>query len=386
MLKAYKFRIYPNKEQAGLIAKHIGCARWVYNYGLERKIKAWSSDRKSVSRFDIQADLPKLKASLDTKWLAEVNAQTLQSSLEHLDKAYTRFFRLKEGFPRFKSKHGSKQSFSVPQHFRLDVATSRLTIPKMTPIRMVLHRQFEGEMCSVTISRTPTGKYYASILVETTDKPKKCKKVKESTTLGLDLGIKDFATLSDGRKVENPHILNQFKKQLTKAQRNLSRKVKGSNNRSKARLRVSKIHEKTTNIRRDFLHKLSHQLTHENQVGTLVLEDLNVSGMQRNHHLARSIGDCGWGEFVRQLKYKSEWNGINFIQIGRFEPSSKLCSDCGTINKSLELKDRNWVCTGCGTEHDRDINAAKNIKVMGLHPRQKTVPTGCRESTLTETS
>ena len=384
MLKAYKFRIYPNQEQETLIAKHIGCARWVYNYGLERKIKAWTTDKKNLSKFDISNELPDLKKKEETNWLSEVNAQSLQSSLEHLDQAYKRFFKQKKGFPRFKSKHGSKQSFTVPQHFRIKRDEGKLVLPKFGDINITLHREFRGKMNNVAVSRTPTGKYYVSILVEATDKPLKCKKVRESTALGIDLGIKDFAVLSDGRKIENPKTLNRFQKQLVKAQRDFSRKVKGGNNRNKARIKVAKIHEKTANIRKDFLHKLSHQLTHENQVGTLVLEDLNVSGMMKNHHLARSVGDCSWSEFVRQIKYKCEWNGINFIQIGRFEPSSKLCSACGSINKSLTLKDRNWVCTNCGTEHDRDVNAAINIKSMGLNPKF-IVPSVRRELTLTET-
>ena len=384
MLKAYKYRIYPNKNQEELIARHIGCARWVYNYGLALKIKEWATNKKNVSKFDIQAELPALKKAEETKWLGEVNAQSLQSSLEHLDQAYKRFFKTKKGFPRFHSKHGRKQSFTVPQHFRIKKDEHKLVLPKFGDINIVLHREFKGKMNNVTISRTPTNKYYASVLVETTDQAKKCKKVKEQTTLGIDLGIKDFVVLSDRQKIENPKILNQYQKHLAKEQRRFSRKVKDSNNRNKARIKVAKVYEKIANVRKDFLHKLSYQLTHENQVGSLVLEDLNVSGMVRNHHLARSIGDCSWSAFVGMLKYKSEWNGINLIQIGRFEPSSKLCSACGTINNTLTLKDREWVCKSCGVEHDRDVNAAINIKSMGLNPKF-IIPSVRRELTLTET-
>lgn len=386
MLKAFKYRIYPNKVQEVIIAKHIGCVRWVYNYGLERKIQAWTTDKKNMSKFDISNELPDLKVKEGTKWLSEVNAQSLQSSLEHLDQAYKRFFKQKKGFPRFKSKHNSRQSFTIPQHFKIKKYEHKLVLPKIGEINIKMHRDFKGSMRKVVISKTSTGKYYASILVDTIEQPFKCKKVKEATTLGIDLGIKSFITLSDGRKVDNPKILNQYQKRLKKAQQSLSRKVKGSNNRNKSRIKVARVHEKVSNIRKDFLHKLSHSLTHENQVRTIVVEDLNVSGMQKNHHLARSIGDCSWSAFIDMLKYKCEWNGINFIEIGRFEPSSKLCSDCGTINKNLKLSDREWTCTACGVVHDRDINAAKNIKIMGLNPKIGIVPLGRRELTLAETN
>ena len=200
------------------------------------------------------------------------------------------------------------------------------------------------------------------------------------------MGIKSFAVLSDGRKIDNPKFFSIARKRLRKAQRKLCRRLKGSNNRTRQKLVVAKIHEKVSAVRADFLHKLTHTLTHESQVKSIVCEDLNVTGMVKNHCLARSISDCSWGEFIRQLKYKCEWYGINFIQIGRFEPSSKLCSSCGSINHSLTLKDREWTCPSCGVVHDRDVNASQNIKVMGLHPRLKTVPMDNRESTLTESN
>jgi putative transposase len=383
MLKTYEYRIYPNAEQKEQIAKHIGCCRWIYNYALEKKMSAWTKDKKNLSRFDIQADLPTLKKAEDTKWLKEVNSQSLQASLEHLDRAYTRFFREKKGFPKFKNKHKSKQSYSISQHSDVDFEKCLLKVPKIKPIEIRLHREFKGKIKTITIKKTSTNKYFASILVETKDESKAKKKIKETTTIGLDLGIKDFVVLSTGEKIANPKTLKRHQHKLKKAQQKVSRRTKGGKNREKAKLVVAKVHEKIANVRKDFLHKLSHKLTHENQVNSIVIEDLNVKGMLKNHKLAKSISDCSWSEFVRQLEYKAEWYGKNLIGVGRFEPSSKLCSVCGTINQKLTLADREWTCDGCDTKHDRDVNAAINIKKMGLYTRNK-IPTERRKSTLGE--
>lgn len=222
-------------------------------------------------------------------------------------------------------------------------------------------------------------------MVETKDEPMAKKKIQDRTTIGLDLGIKDFVVLSTGEKIANPKLMKQYESKLKKAQRILSRRVKGGQNRNKAKFKVAKVHEKIANVRKDFLHKLSHKLTHENQVNSIVIEDLAVCNMVKNHKLAKSISDCSWSEFVRQLEYKSEWYGKNLIKIGRFEPSSKLCSTCGTINQELTLKDREWTCDGCNTRHDRDINAAINVKSIGLH-NQNRVTVDSRELTLGEIS
>jgi putative transposase len=379
-LKAYEYRIYPNREQQEQIVKHIGCARWIYNYALGKKMKAWTTNKKNLSRFDIQADLPKLKKAEETKWLKEVNSQSLQSSLEHLDSAYKHFFKTKKGFPKFKNKHKSKQSYSIPQHTDVDFEKALLLVPKMKPISIRLHREFTGKIKTITIKKTTTNKYFASILVETKDAVKESKAIKSRTTIGIDLGIKDFVMFSTGEKVENPKVLKQYENKLKKAQQKVARRTKGSKDREKAKFKVARVHEKIANTRKDFLHKLSHKLTHENQVNSIVIEDLNVKGMVKNHKLAKSISDCSWSEFVRQLAYKSEWYGKNLIKIGRFEPSSKLCSVCGTINQELTLADREWACKNCGTKHDRDINAAKNIKNIGL----KKIPMERRKSTLGE--
>jgi putative transposase len=380
ILKSFEYRIYPNKRQEELIAKHIGCSRWIYNYALDKKIKSWTIDKKNLSRFDIQKELPILKNKKETEWLKEVNSQSLQASLEHLDNAYKRFFKMKKGFPKFKSKHKSKQSFSIPQHSKVDFKNNLLLVPKIEPLKIVLHRKFKGIIKTITIKKTNTNKYFAVVLVETKDNIKKTKKIKESTTIGIDLGIKNFAVLSNGEKINNPKVLMQYENKLAKAQRKVSRKTKGSSNRNKAKLIVSRIHEKIANIRKDFLNKLTHKLTHENQVRTIVMEDLSVSNMMKNHCLAKSIGDCSWSEFIRQLTYKAHWYGINLLTIGKFEPSSKLCSNCGTVNQELTLKDREWTCKNCGIKHDRDVNASINIKAIGL----KQIPMERRELTLGE--
>ena len=379
--KAFEYRLYPNKQQEELILKHIGCARWIYNYALEKKMKAWNDNKINLSRFDIQKDLPLLKRQEETKWLKEVSAQSLIVSLLNLESAYKKFFKEKQGFPKFKSKHTSKQNFSIYQYTKVDFENEIVRLPKITPIKTRFHRKFKGKIKTVTVKRTPTGKYFISILVETKDNCKKKKKIKEKTAIGIDLGIKDFVVLSTGEKISNPKILKSYEEKLVRVQRRLSRKKKGSNNRNKARIKVAKVYEKITNIRKDFLHKLSHKLTHENQVSSLVVEDLNVRGMLKNRRLAKNISDCSWSEFVRQLEYKSEWYGVNLIKIDRFEPTSKLCSMCGSINSNLQLKDRNWICDNCGTNHDRDVNAATNIKRIGL---KEIIPMERRESTLGE--
>lgn len=386
MLKGYKYRIYPTEQQEIKILRHIGCYRWVYNWGLATKIKEWTTNQKSLSKFDLSNMLPTLKKQKDTEWLKEVNSQTLQQALENLDSAYVRFFKEKKGFPKFKSKHKSKQSFRVPQHISVNEDITRLYIPKFKEgIKIVKDRKFKGEIKSVTITKTTTNKYYATFLVDTTDAVKKPKAIKPSTTIGLDLGIKDFVILSTGEKVPNPKTIKRYEHTLARVQRVVNRRTKDSKNREKAKLRTAKIHEKIANTRKDFLHKLSHKLTHESQVNSIVIEDLNVSGMLKNHKLARSISDCSWSEFVRQLEYKSEWYGKNLIKIGRFEPSSKLCSNCGTINQELTLKDREWTCKTCGITHDRDVNAAVNIKNIGLH-KQNRVTVDSRKLTLGEIS
>jgi len=374
--KSHRYRIFPNKKQQELLEKHFSSVRFVYNWGLEKKIKAYQKSKKRISCFDLINELVKLKKKKDFQWLNEVNSQSLQMSLRNLDNAFTSFFRKHNKFPRFKSKKNNKNSFQVPQHLKLN---NKLTIPKIPDIKIKLSRPIEGKIKTATISKTLTNKYFIVILVEENKQLPKKPKITEKTTIGIDLGIKHFATISDGRKIENPKYLKQSEAKLKRYQRWLSREKRESNNRIKQRLKVALIQEKITNQRSDFIHKLTYQLTHENQVSSIAIEDLAIKNMVKNHYLAKAIADASWHEFRRQLGYKCDWYGKNLLIIGRFEPSSKICS-CGYVNQELKLSDRKWTCPRCKTEHDRDILASQNIKRFAL------IPQGLRKSTLVESS
>ena len=358
--RAYKYRLYPNEEQKVLIAKHFGSCRFIYNYALDKKVRAYQTDKTNLSRFDIQADLPNMKKSEEYCWLKEVNSLSLQASLANLDSAYTKFFREHKGFPRFKSKKDSKQSFSIPQNTRVDFENGRIFIPKFKGgIKTKFHRTFEGIVKSSTISRTATGKYFISILVEVNEPDVPMKPICENKTVGIDLGIKTFAVLSDGTEIPNPKHLKQSLDKVKKLQRSLSHKNKGSKNRDKARRKLALAHEQVTNRRNDLLHKVTSYLV--NNYDTICLEDLNVKGMVKNHHLAQALEDIAIGTFNTLLEYKAKERGVNILRIGRFEPSSKMCT-CGYINHNLTLAMRKWICPKCGSIHDRDLLAANNIK------------------------
>lgn len=343
-----------------LIAKHLGSCRFIYNYALDKKVRAYQTDKTNLSRFDIQADLPNMKKSEEYCWLKEVNSLSLQASLANLDSAYTKFFREHKGFPRFKSKKDSKQSFSIPQNTRVDFENGRIFIPKFKGgIKTKFHRTFEGIVKSSTISRTATGKYFVSILVEVNEPDVPMKPICENKTVGIDIGIKTFAVLSDGTEIPNPKHLKQSLDKVKKLQRSLSHKNKGSKNRDKARRKLALAHEQVTNRRNDFLHKVTSYLV--NNYDTICLEDLNVKGMVKNHHLAQALDDIAIGTFNTLLEYKAKERGVNILRIGRFEPSSKMCT-CGYINHNLTLAMREWICPKCGLIHDRDLLAANNIK------------------------
>ena len=363
--RAYKYRLYPNEEQKVLIAKHLGSCRFIYNYALDKKVRAYQTDKTNLSRFDIQADLPNMKKSEEYCWLKEVNSLSLQASLANLDSAYTKFFREHKGFPRFKSKKDRKQSFSIPQNTRVDFENGRIFIPKFKGgIKTKFHRTFEGIVKSSTISRTATGKYFVSILVEVNEPDVPMKPICENKTVGIDLGIKTFAVLSDGTEIPNPKHLKQSLDKVKKLQRSLSHKNKGSKNRDKARRKLALAHEQVTNRRNDFLHKVTSYLV--NNYDTICLEDLNVKGMVKNHHLAQALEDISIGTFNTLLEYKAKERGVNILRIGRFEPSSKMCT-CGYINHNLTLSMRRWKCPVCGAVHDRDLLAANNIKRFALN-------------------
>jgi putative transposase len=361
MYKAYKYRAYPTDSQKVSIEKHFGCARFVYNWGLETKIKAYKETGKSPTFFGIISMLAPLKE--EKVWLKEVTAQTLQKSLMNLNTAYTNFFRTKKGFPKFKSKHKSVQSCQFPQGVKVYFEKSFTKIPKIGKVKTVFSREFVGKIKTVTLSKTSTDKYFVSILVETTDEPKQKFPVSKETSVGVDLGIKHFCVLSTGEKVDNPRFLKTNLDRLKVLQRRASKKKKGSTRRHRANKKVALKHEYIGNCRKDFLHKLSTKLIRENQ--TICLEDLNVAGMLKNRKLSQCISDVSWSQFVDYLKYKAAWYGNNIFQVDRFFPSSKTCSSCGEVNKSLTLRDREWECS-CGVVHDRDVNAALNIFRAGL--------------------
>lgn len=370
MIKAYKYRIYPNKEQKILIAKHFGCHRWVYNWGLAKKIEVYKTTGKSISRFDLQKELPELKIQEDYKWLSEVTAQSLQISLDHLDKAFTRFFREKKGFPKFKKKCG-RQSYQCFSNVRIDWNRG-VKLPKLGFIKASFSRKFDGEIGTTTISKSATGKYYVSIIVKTEIKEPELRKIKKETSIGIDTGIKSFLTLSDGISYENNRYLKNSLQRLKVLQRRTSRCKKGSNRRRAANLKVAKLHEKVANQRHDHIHKITKQLTDENQVSAYCIESLNVQGMMSNHNLAQALSDVSIGEFYRILDYKCKWNGINLLKIGRFEPSSKTCCKCGNIKRDQTLGDRIYNCDKCGNIIDRDVNAAINIRDFALHPKNNS--------------
>jgi len=364
MERAYRYRLYPNTEQREHIERHFGAVRWVYNYGLEKKTVAYRQDKTNISCFELSAELPSLKDTEETAWLNDINAQSLQYALRQLDNAYTKFFRKQANFPKFKSRHRSRLAFTLPQGNRIDFDTGRAKFVKLGVIKVRVDRPFVGSIVKATISRD-VDRYFVSYTVRTPEKEKKPKRVKEATTIGIDLGLKDFIVLSTGDRVAPLKALKSKSARLAVLQRRLSRKVKGSANRNKARIRVAKCHQNIRNQRSDWLHKLTHKLTHENQVDSYAMETLRVSNMMKNHCLAKSISDASWGEFARQMEYKCRWYGKNLIRIGTFEPSSKMCA-CGIVNRKLTLGDRLWVCASCGRKNDRDLVAAQNIKAFAL--------------------
>ena len=368
--KGYKFRLYPTPEQESYLAKCFGCSRFVYNHFLRLTTDAYAESKKHLSYGDTAKLLTTLKQDEQYYWLSQVNSQSLQQTLKDLESAFVRFFKKLGEFPVLKKKR-NRQSFRVPQHWSVP-HEGILKLPKMQPIKMVQHREIEGTPTSVTISKTPTGKYYASILVEyeRQEAPLNGKKI------GADLGLKDFLITSEGKKYPNPRFYKRALKRLKRLQRSLSRKVKGSKNRNKKRLLVAAAHEKVRLQRLDMQHKLSLQLTCENKV--VAVEDLHIKAMVKNHKLAQAISDAAWGQFLTMLEYKGKLYGCEIRKLDRFFPSSKRCSKCGHIHENLTLDIREWTCPECGTHHDRDVNAATNILVFSdpqiLLERQKSTP------------
>ena len=354
--KAYKFRIYPTKIQVDFLNKQFGAVRFIYNYFLNQRDTQFKETGKSDNYYAQTKTLKLMKGQEEFKWLKEINSQTCQQALQCLDAAYLKFFRKETAFPRFKKKK-NYQSFCVPQHFK--ILEKGIIIPKLkSQIKCKFHREIIGEVKSLTISKTPIGKYFVSILVEQENEYKQTSEGK----IGIDLGIKDFVTLSDGTKYS--FSVSKKIKKLKKLQHYYSKKQKNSKRKEKLRLRIARLNEKIVNSRLDFQHKLSNKLTNEYQ--TICLESLKIRNMMKNHKLAEAIGEASWYSFVNMLQYKGKWKGCDIIQIDQFYPSSKTCSVCNWKKEDLKLSDRSWICPNCGAVHDRDINAAKNILTYGL--------------------
>ena len=357
--KSYKFRIYPTKEQEVLLSKHFGHCRFVFNRMLSDRKEKYLNEKTSLNYYDNTRTLTKLKKEEEYVWLKEVNSQSLQAAIRNLDVAYRNFFKKQNKFPRFKSKY-DKQSFKVPQNVLIE--NEKLVIPKFKEgIKLNIHRKIEGNPLFATISKSTTGKYYVSITCEVEYKPFD----KTNKSIGIDTGIKDLAILSDGSSYENIKSLKTKLSKLKYEQRQLSKKTKGSNSRNKQKKKLALVHEHITNIRKDYLHKVSTTIIRENQ--TICVEDLAVKNIMKNHCLTQAMSDVSLGTFYTMLEYKSKWNERSFVKIDRFFPSSKTCSICGWIKQDLELKHREWTCESCGTHHNRDVNAANNILKQGLN-------------------
>jgi putative transposase len=376
MLRGKRYRIYPKKDQKIILEKHFGSCRFIFNKFLHIRQTLYEKFKASISKVELDNHLVLLKELYP--WLKEVNSQSLQQVNKDLDNAFQRLFKGLGKYPNKKSKKNHNYSFSVPQHYKISLSTSELFLPKIGWIKVKFHRNllnpsFSGIiekdsipeiLRTLTVSKTPTGKYYVSILTDDqTDYPP-AQEYSNATMIGVDVGIKTFAACSTGEKIDHPKFLKSSLKRLKCLQKRVSRKVIGSNNRRKAVFKLAKIHELISNQRHDFQHKVSKRLISENQA--IAVETLNVRGMMRNHKLAQAIGDSAWYSFVLKLSYKAEQFGKTILKIGMFEPSSRNCNVCGYHNSELTLIDRDWLCPSCNILHDRDVNAAINIKKFAL--------------------
>ena len=366
--RAYRYRFYPTQEQEALLLRTLGCTRFIYNWALAlrteqyKNFKAAEAEQRPTYNW-ASAELTKLKKLPEYTWLNKVSSVSLQQSLRHLESAFQKFWnpKLRARYPSFKKRSaGGGSAEFTKSGFRYHPGNRELVLAKMkSPLKIRWSRKFSGEPSTVIASLDAAGRWHISILITEEIKPLDA----ETSTIGIDVGITHFATLSTGEKIENPRFLRRAQKALARKQRDFSRKKKGSANRNKARHRVARLHAKVADMRQDFQHKLTTRLVRENQA--ICIESLNVSGMLKNRKLSRSIADASWSEFFRQLVYKAGWRGRQIAAVDPFFPSSKMCSACGHVLKKLSLSERSWVCR-CGVEHDRDLNAAKNIRVAGL--------------------
>lgn len=346
-----------------MIQKTFGCCRFVYNHTLAYRKSLYETEKKSMSKLDCNNYVNRV-LKRDYEWLKEVDKFALTNAVYAMDNAYQRFFKSHFGYPKFRSKRNNKRSYTTcitGTNIKVLFDQNKIQLPKLKIVKARLSRPFCGQIKTATVSQTSSGKYFVSITVETEHEPLPS----TGTMIGIDLGVKDLLITSNGEKFDNKHITKKYEDKLACAQRRLSRKVKGSNNYNKQRIKVARVYEKIHNTRIDYLHKITHKLISENQV--IVSEDLAVSNMVKNHNLAKAISDCGWSELMRQLTYKAEWNDRQYIKIGRFIPSSQMCHVCGCVNpETKNLSVREWICPQCGAYHDRDINAAINILNEGM--------------------
>lgn len=356
-MKALKLRIYPNTAQQEALAKSFGCARWVWNYSLNLMTQTYRETGKGLSAYTVKKLLPELKQ--EHEWLKEPYSQCLQSAVLNLSQAFVNFFEGRARYPRFKSKHG-RQSIQYPQNVKLE--DGKLRLPKVGSVTAKVHRPIEGKIKTVTVSLNRDGRYYAALCID--DGSENPTLSVEGKAVGIDLGLTHFAITSDGSKFDNPRHIAKHERNLKRKQRKLSRKQKGSNRRKKARKLVARVHQRVANSRSDFLHKLSRKLVNENQV--IIVENLAVRNMVRNHCLAKSISDAGWGRFCTMLQYKAEQEGKVYQEVDRFFPSSHLCNVTLLPLEKMGLDVRSFECPHCGQRHDRDVNAAINIRNEGL--------------------
>jgi putative transposase len=360
--KAFKYRFFPTDKQAAQLAKTFGCARYVYNQALEFRSTAWQLEKKSIGYHTTAAKLTEWKKEPEKAFLYGVSSVVLQQSLRNLDTAFTNFFENRAQYPNFKSRRDHQSARYATNAFTF--RDGQITLAKQsTPLDIVWSRPLpdDAKILNLTISRDTSERYFVSILVETDVKPRR----RAKTEVGIDVGIKTLATTSDGEKLENPRPLVKREQRLKRLQRRLSRKARGSNNRKKARLKIARLHAKISDARRDTLQKFTTRIIRENQA--IFVEGLNVAGMVQNHNLAKHIVDAAFGEIFRELEYKAKWHGRTYFPLDRFFPSSKLCSSCGHVLDELLLSVREWDCPACGAHHDRDINAAINIKRAGQY-------------------
>ena len=361
--RAYHYRCYPTSAQAAVLARTFGCARFVYNWALRLRTDAYYQRHERIGYHEASAALTTLKQQSETAWLNQVSSVPVQQALRHLDKAFRNFFEGRAKYPNFHKKHGKQSATYASTAFRWDAETRALTLAKMdTPLHIHWSRPLPAgaQPTTVTINRDTAGRYFVSMLVETEIAPLPV----TTGQVGIDLGLHDMVVLDSGEKVGNPRFFAQDEKRLATAQRRLAKKKLGSKNRDKARRKVARIHARIADRRTDFLHKLSTRIIRENQ--TICVESLQVKNMVKHPTLAKAIHDVGWGEFVRQLEDKANWYGRTLVKIDKWYPSSKRCHACGHVLDSLTLDTRHWTCPECGSAHDRDVNAAKNILAVGL--------------------